>query len=768
MKPGRTKQFPVVLSILLAIVALGCDKELRQRIAPNQAPDVRLNRPVAISTEEQAVGYAMSWKAQDQDGRVDHYLYALDPASVDRVDATWIRSSEPSATVRFGRRASSGAAMSATARPRDAFHVFAVRAVDDQGLRSATATLALFEDNIAPTVLIENPAPDASFMAITTINPTITWRGTDEDGHIVRYKYRLFQATNPDFPEIADFISLVRSNPDTLRGLYGPNFASWDSAASGATSVQYTNLAPNQIYLFAITAVDNRGAYDPIFSPSRNVLVFAATDSPDLGPQICVTSPNFNYCQASANSPAPTIEIPAGTAIPVSWVALPPEGAKIVGYRWAIDPPQPLDDSRGTWGPWSLDRTSATVGPFTAGGEHALFIQAKDTGDLVSTLKIPFVVIATAFEKDLLIVDDTRLTPDNVDFTGGYQPPRGPWPTAAELDTFLYARGGFPWRQYPEGTFTVPGILAGYDFDTLGTRGIASGIVPLSVLSRYRHVLWITDDIGAVFTGSPVDLLQPITSLRLMSSPGFQNTLAAYAQHGGQVWLQGGGAAYATLAAWNRRNTPANEFTNVDGELIEGRFMYDFPHWQSGIRILPAREALLNVPATTGDPTAAPGRGWPGQPLYQKLATHSLVLSPRNCVSDPPPPLRTCNSFYALQSYTAEFLFRPNAVLEDVDPRPNHETFVSVLDTLYLASGGSAGGPWPVMTYYHGSQSAPMVFSGFPIWYFQRQQCQEVSDFVLQDIWGLSKRPAAVQLSSRATPAGVTRNATIHARQARR
>jgi hypothetical protein len=153
-------------------------------------------------------------------------------------------------------------------------------------------------------------------------------------------------------------------------------------------------------------------------------------------------------------------------------------------------------------------------------------------------------------ERDLLIVDDTRLTPDARNpATGATDPPRGPWPTAAELDTFLYARGGVPWRDYPAGTLSASGILAGYDFDTLGTRGIADGNVPLSVLSHYRHVIWMTDDVGATYTGSPVDLLQPVTSLRLMSSPGFQSTLAAYAQQGGKVWLQGGGAAYATPVA---------------------------------------------------------------------------------------------------------------------------------------------------------------------------------------------------------------------------
>jgi hypothetical protein len=46
------------------------------------------------------------------------------------------------------------------------------------------------------------------------------------------------------------------------------------------------------------------------------------------------------------------------------------------------------------------------------------------------------------------------------------------------------------------------------------------------------------------------------------------------------------------------------------------------------------------------------------------------------------------------------------------------------------------------MTYYHGSEGGPVVFSGFPIWFFQRSQCQALADFVLQDIWGLSRSSA--------------------------
>ena len=758
MQPGRTIRTPLVLTILLAIVALGCGKQLQRQMTNNQPPAIVLNRPTLIPTDEGEVAYAISWKAQDPNGRVDHYLYALDPASVDKVDAHWIRSREPSATVRFARRAASAKTASASALPGDEFHTFAVQAIDDQESPSAIATLAFSGDNVAPTVVLENPVPTQAWTPILPPSPTFRWRGEDVDGHVVRFKYRLFQSHNPDFPLIADFIDFVKSNPNVLTQLYGPTFTSWDSVGAGVTSVQYTDLTPNQFYLFAITAVDNRGTYDPIFSFERNTLVFAVAYQGSVGPIICASSPNFNFCQATANLDAPPVQIPQGTSIPVSWVAQSQPLTQITGYRWAIDPALPLNDSQSTWGSWSLDRTSTTIGPFVAGSEHALYIQAKDAYELVSTLKIPFVVSGGLLEGDLLVVDDTRLTPDNRNpATGGTDPPRGPWPTAAELDTFLYARGGVPWRDYPAGTLSASGILAGYNFDTLGTRGIPDGIVPLSVLSRYRHVIWITDDVGATYTGNPSDLLQPITSLRLMSTPGFQNTLAAYAQQGGKVWLQGGGAAYATLAAWNRRNTPSNEFTNVDGELVEGRFMYDFAHWQSGIRMVPAQRALLNTYLATGDPTSAPGRGWPGQPPYQKLLTQAPALLPRTCATDPPSPLRDCGPFYLIGTYTAEFLFRPNAIVEDADPRPNHETPVSTLDTLYMALGGTTGGRYPVMTYYHGSQSTPMVFSGFPIWYFQRQQCQALTDFVLQDVWGLSKQPSLVQVSSRNARAPVSR-----------
>ena len=51
------------------------------------------------------------------------------------------------------------------------------------------------------------------------------------------------------------------------------------------------------------------------------------------------------------------------------------------------------------------------------------------------------------------------------------------------------------------------------------------------------------------------------------------------------------------------------------------------------------------------------------------------------------------------------------------------------------------------MTYYHGFESGSVVFSGFPIWYFQRSQSMKLADFVLQDIWRLRREESAALAS---------------------
>src|SRR6185295_8268161 len=105
-------------------------------------------------------------------------------------------------------------------------------------------------------------------------------------------------------------------------------------------------------------------------------------------------------------------------------------------------------------------------------GLHFLYIEAKDNNGFASLGIVAFKLVVPTFAKELLVVDDTRRELDR--FPGGrLDTYLDFWPSATELDTFLYARGGVPWRATQDpasGVTSVPGVFAGYAFDTLGTR----------------------------------------------------------------------------------------------------------------------------------------------------------------------------------------------------------------------------------------------------------------------------------------------------------
>jgi hypothetical protein len=344
--------------------------------------------------------------------------------------------------------------------------------------------------------------------------------------------------------------------------------------------------------------------------------------------------------------------------------------------------------------------------------------------------------------------------------------PTGTWPTAAELDTFLFARGGFPWKSYPEGTLSPPGIFNGYGYDTIGTRGVSlDGTVPLSFLGRYRHVVWYTDERSATYTSAPSHPISPITALRLISSPGRPLVLSTYVTQGGLVWLCGGGAALATLIAWNKTGTVPYEYTARDNEILPGRMMYDFAHWREGIRMLPAERAVRfgTTDFGGGGIDRPAGRGWPSNPIPPTPPAppdYSLLpplLSPKTTASDPLPPLRGSSNFY-INNYLAEYIFRPTFIREDYDDDPDRLAEYSTLDTLYITQGGSANANSACMTYYHGREHQPFVFTGFSIWFWRRPQCVAIVDWVLQSVWGLprdpsaSRAPAAPMSGRRAAP----------------
>jgi hypothetical protein len=531
----------------------------------------------------------------------------------------------------------------------------------------------------------------------------------------------------------------------------------WRSVDGAPTSLDVSGFefVPNTRWLVVVLAVDEAGATTAYVNLDRNALIFdiVANASPRIhlfSQWIDYTTPSGGYDLDPAR--ALRLEVPSNIQFTLHWDGLPAPGRQMLSSRWMLDG-NVTDETQRTdeatdWKHWS--RPVAGTGTATFGsldpGEHYLYIEATDDYGYKSLLTVHLSVIRIDLRRELLVVDDTRLEVDK--FVGDPVSARipdnytSPWPSRAELDTFLFARGGYLWRgprTIPPGTISVPGLLAGYAFDTLGTRlGFEnpSQAVPLSTLARYQHVLWLVDGRSAIGGG-----FAPPTTLRWISAPGRLNTLSSYVAMGGKVWLAGGGAGYASLIEFNVRENDAPcgaVFGTTAGDLGPGKLLYDAGHIRSALS-----GSVSGAEPTRSD--AARG-GWSGHgpagdlaaPDYTKLPS---VLRFRTPNTDPVPPTRPAQTtLYYGTSASNEYISAPNEIAEDFDASDAGVRLESTLDSLYdVSSPQLCVSPAPAMVYYHGRENAPFVFSGFDLWSWRRADCQGLVDFVLSDIWKLPK-----------------------------
>lgn len=773
MLPSRLFARAALAALVLIAATTACSRSLAP-FAANQRPTVELSRAPARTEGSQSVAYRIEWSGSDPDGSVSHFEYALDPPTSAEAAAgqetTWVRTDLREHTLTLRR--SGDANEKRLLRERRTFVVRAVDTSADPATRTSAPRAWVFDElGVAPEVRIVSPQPSALLAPVLATPVEVTWQGTDPDGQSstqpASYRTRLFG------PEDGQALQAWIADPDSLRRTYEPlGYAGWDSLGGDAAFVALDGLQASERYLFVVVAIDETGTPTSTFSLDTNMLQFFAADPAATVPELFVGWAFDGFDQTPRSLVIPgnsTLQIPSGREIDLKWYAEPKAGARIKGYQWVLDPIDIGDftarvDEQADVHRWSrsrFDAKAARIGPFAAGEVHDFWINVTDHGGRTSLNVVRISAIDVPLNRDLLIVDDTRLLGDS--FLPGGQCLRpyvssNLWPAAAELDTFLYAAGGVPWRGVtancptPTGApvSSTPGIFAGYAFDTLGTRqGLEnpSHAVPLFVLGQYRHVIWMVDLDGALAT-DPLHAARPVTALRYMSQAGRANVLSAYLGLGGKVWMVGAGGPMADLFDRNRTSNDQGLFGVVFSstlgptgttELDPTRLTYERFHWKSELVVGRATNAIVR--STSLD--RAPG---PGQPDYSTLPTQ---LRRRTPATDPLPPTRAASSsssFYVNRIDLA-YLSQANSVLEDVDPDPSVVNEQSVLDTLY-ALDAPAGNlhpsgdtfPRPVMTYYRGSTGPAAILTGFGLWDVARPDAQALADFVLQDLWGLSRQ----------------------------
>ena len=384
---------------------------------------------------------------------------------------------------------------------------------------------------------------------------------------------------------------------------------------------------------------------------------------------------------------------------------------------------------------------SISIGPFAGGETHVLAIEVRGRRGYHSGVTVRIQVVQSRFKRDLLVVNDTRFPGDELGVGGCVKSAIGPLAHGSGArHVSLRARGNavalLSARRRDACDHTAGAlrrIFVRHD------RNARAGRRPADLARRAQPVSPRDLAHGRGCRAQPAparDPYAPITAFGGCRAPG-RRTRWPSTRGGGDVWLVGAGVASATLLPWSDQGADSSTWSSDAGDLIPGRFLYDIVHWRSELQ---ARPCAGFVQRELGR-----NPSWPGAPDYTRLP---ITLRGKSSALDPLPPGRVGQNsgvFYK-STFDFEFLTQPNAIVEDLDPSHHGHDVQSVLDSLYkLTTSGLPASPEKrvLMTFYHGSENGPVVFSGLDVWDFTWSDAQALVDFVLQDIWDMQKYPGS-------------------------
>jgi hypothetical protein len=665
MPAGGPRVWIAAVTLALALVMAACGGD--DPPAANRAPTIDLTAG-PMDGDSAAWNARFHWYGRDPDGYVDHYEYALDvpPDVIGRLEAGTDGGIEWTATPAIEGNFAFQTPQADSAHGTDGFpgpptrwtggHTFVVRAVDNDGARSAAEFAAFTALNYAPmTRVADLPAGNIFWLPVCTTR--VDWRSIDPDsadGSIVGYDVKFKDVFQSVHWRRLDGPAIMAEMADVPWQPVGPD-TPWYRATG---HVGFTTL-------FAVRARDRAGAVESVFINRRNV--FAAEGWPGGAGFLTVRAPyvgTFTLPVAGAGA-----RIGTGTPLVFELTGDPrPLSSAVTGYNYGVDVEPDSDPDGPGWHGWSLGRVTEPI-VFDMPGTHTItFLMRAEAncegGEFTVGGTLSIQVVDFPMDREFLYIDDFR-RPVTQGFTDATQDER----TLA----MLRAAG------------VAVDDPARFDrIDTFGPADRDSMPVPITaeLLGRYRMVYW--DVYGTV--GNPA-LASAVCPARA--------DVQAYLLGGGALWIAGQavfGALGPVACEANRQYRYGVDPFGL--EFIDRNFPCEFlklcggPFWHVTTNF--ARDGLAGASPTPA--AAAEGYGdlvldpavFPGTTIPQADVLAAPLFGPGGL-----------DSLYVYRTPRPSGLDgKPNAFrYHDPDPLPVQGPVAVFGFPMALMQPGSAGGP---------------------------------------------------------------------------
>jgi len=586
MTPSLRRILFAAPAFLLALGSAACllipeETEQGERVA-NRRPEVRITAG-GSSADSAGIDYKVrfNWHGTDDDGVVALYQFAIDDTVS---EGAWTDTTSFSSTF----------PLSATVvDPEDPtrfmnWHAFYIRAVDNEFARSAVDTRYFNARTIAPSTRFTTPTNLTEYPELLK-TVFFEWVGEDLDSSQpdqapVWFEYKLVEIGQITDTEDVIRDSLYNANNILLDTLTVGSKRGWVRVPASERSLTLRDLPGESSLAFAVRAIDEAGAVEPVLIKGVNFIAFVVQPQPGQ-PSVTIREASVGSYLFVSNDDVWEIDVSTDRPLLFSWIGdASSYGSQPGNVNYALDivdvENEEIRDPRGIGGWIGWGRWDRVLRPFIfpsddGPGRHVLWVKMRDITDSKESeriCRIEITVIAFTQHKLALICDDAR-------FQGR--------PLDEEHDSWLD-------RNVFRRLFDY-GRVDRHDFFGTGQkderRGRVVRALDLDQVAQYQNIVWSQN----LSTGTPLTPAWEIERL--------QHRLSAHVGAGGNVFVLGSSFLGTMLGTVSTGNLSYPKFPeDWDGaanELEEVGFDFDSFIW----KFMHIRNPIVSVP----------GRGTPEQ-----------------------------------------------------------------------------------------------------------------------------------------------------------